>query len=889
MDQRSNSFTKLKDLARSNEGVEKDSRNELMWGLMGSYLSPDIHTIQRSIVNHIEYTLASTRFNFDQEKAYRATAHSVRDRLIESWNDTNQYFDSQDVKRVNYLSLEFLMGRFLQNNLANMDLETNYKEAVKEMGFAMEDLFLTEKDPALGNGGLGRLAACFLDSMASLDYPAWGYGIRYTYGMFQQEIRDGFQIERPDYWLTQGNPWEIERSDVRYPIRFYGSVTSVASDDDTNRAKWEGGEVVQAVACDNPVPGYDTFNTINLRLWRAAPSSEFNLTLFNEGNYLQAVDSRQRAESITYVLYPNDSTANGKELRLKQQYFFVSATIQDIIRRFLKKDREWEDFPEKNAIQLNDTHPSIGIPELMRVLVDEYGLNWDRAWNITTQTFAYTNHTILPEALEKWSASLLGHLLPRHLEIIYEINWRFLQTVEAQWPGDAERLRKMSIIQEGGDKMIRMANLSIVGSHAVNGVAELHSELVKHSVFPEFYEMWPEKFQNKTNGVTPRRWVNSANPGLSDLITRKLLTGDWTKNLGLLAGLRDFADDAATQEEWMAVKRANKCRLAATIKSVLGIEVNPDALFDIQVKRIHEYKRQLMNCLYCIHRYLQLKQMTPEERATQVPRVTLFGGKAAPAYHMAKNIIKLIGDVGEVVNNDPEIGDLYKVVFLPNYNVSNAEIIIPASDISQHISTAGMEASGTSNMKFAMNGGLIIGTMDGANVEMAAEMGEENMFIFGARLEEIPALRHEVQFGAPKPLGPELAVVYDQLKGGVFGSPERAKVLLDTLKRGNDYYLLTHDFKDYCRAQREVDTCFKDKARWARMSILSTAGMGKFSSDRTIHQYAEEIWGVQPTPRPNPADGGAAPKRSRSFANFDPNAYAGEAAEDAAAGLEINL
>lgn len=488
---RSSSFSNLQDSVPRprEEEVEDGSRKELMWSLMDSYLSPDVHTIQRSIVNHVEYTLASTRMDFDTEKAYRATAHSVRDRLIESWNDTNQYFDAKDVKRVNYLSLEYLMGRFLQNSLANMDLETNYKEALLQMGYAMEDIYTSEKDPALGNGGLGRLAACFLDSLASLDLPAWGYGLRYTYGMFQQEIVDGLQVERPDYWLTQGNPWEIERHDVRYQVRFYGKSVPVVSGGSTQRGKWEGGEVVQAIACDNPIPGYDTYNTINLRLWRAAPGSEIDLAAFNQGNYLGAVESRQRAESITAVLYPNDSTANGKELRLKQQYFFVSATLQDIMRRFLKKERRWEEFSEKNAIQLNDTHPSIGIAELMRLLVDEQGLGWDEAWAVTTATFAYTNHTILPEALEKWSVEMMTHLLPRHMEIIYEINWRFMQLCEATWPGDVERMRKLSIIQEGHEKMVRMAHLSIIGSHVVNGVAELHSELVKHSVFPDFFEL----------------------------------------------------------------------------------------------------------------------------------------------------------------------------------------------------------------------------------------------------------------------------------------------------------------------------------------------------------------------------------------------------------------
>lgn len=836
---------------------------------MASYLSTDVHTIQRSIVNHVEYTLASTRFDIDERRAYLAAAHSCRDRLIESFNDTQQHFDETDCKRVSYLSLEFLLGRMFQNALLNMDIDDNYKQALKELGFNLEILYEQERDPALGNGGLGRLAACFLDSMATLDLPAFGYGIRYTYGIFRQEINDGYQQERPDYWLTYGNPWEIERPDVSFPVRFYGTVSN---DPITGRCKWEGGEVVHAVAYDTPIPGHDTFNTINLRLWKAVPGSEFDLAKFNEGDYVTAVNARQRAETITSVLYPSDSTRHGKELRLKQQYFFVCATLQDLITKFRKRqpDRPWTDFPKKNAIQLNDTHPSIGIPELYRILVDEEGLSFDDAAPIVQATFSYTNHTVLPEALEMWSTEVLGNLLPRHLQIIYEINFRFLQEVERRFPGDTDRLARYSLINEQGQKSVRMANLSICCSHTVNGVADLHSKLIITDVFPHFYELWPEKFQNKTNGVTPRRWIHMANPRLSALLTDTLGSEEWIKELGLVSGIKDFADDDDFKRQWMEVKAHNKRRLAALIQRSVGITVNPRALFDVHVKRIHEYKRQLLNCLYVIYRYQQIKAMSSEQRRRVVPRVTMFAGKAAPAYVMAKHIIKLIHDVGAVVNNDPDVGDLLKVIFIPDYNVSNAEIIIPASDISQHISTAGTEASGTSNMKFAMNGGLILGTMDGANVEMAEEIGEENMFIFGALPADVATVRHELKYRSPKPLGAAMAIVLDMLNGGVFCPRERIQSILDCLRPANDNYILTADFPSYVAAQERVDAAFRDQDEWARMSILTAGSMGKFSTDRTIAEYARDIWQVEQQARPDPRT--ATMQRVRSFPNMDPNA-----------------
>jgi glycogen phosphorylase len=736
----------------------------------------------------------------------------------------------------------------------------------------------------------------------------------YTYGIFKQLIRDGAQVEYPDRWLTFGNPWEIERVDVAYPVRFYGSVRTDGNHaDGSEKRVWEGGEVVVAVAYDNPIPGYDTFNTINLRLFRAAPSREFDLASFNTGDYMKAVEQRQRAETISSVLYPSDATHSGKELRLKQQYFFVSATLRDIMRRFKRMNyqqthpagsssaaggtvsyssvqlttEQWRRFPEKNALQLNDTHPTIGIPELMRILVDEEGLEWNFAWAITQETFGYTNHTVLPEALEKWSVDLLGHLLPRHLEIIYKINWHHLEAVKARFGDDSHILQELSLVEEGPCKMIRMANLGIVGSHAVNGVAELHTELLKSDVFPHFYAMYPERFQNKTNGVTPRRWMNQVscasspsrkngglmsefsstfflflfclqcNPGLSSLITKWLDSDAWLKNLDMLGGLRSVAEHPELQRDWMAVKKANKQRLAHYIESACGVKVSADALFDVQVKRIHEYKRQQMNALYCIHRYRWMKSLSPQERAKVLPRVTIFGGKAAPAYEMAKRFIRLIHRIGAIVNNDPEIGDLYKVVFIPNYNVSLAEVICPASDISQHISTAGMEASGTSNMKFAMNGGLIIGTMDGANVEIAQETDAENHFIFGALAEEVNGLRadrrNQKSSGRPAPPhSPELQGVINELSSGKFGPLDDVGPILSTLEYGNDWYLTAHDFPSYVKAQEEVDRVYRNQVEWARRSILTVAGMGKFSTDRTIAEYARDIWRISACRRPKP-------------------------------------
>eukprot|EP00357_Protocruzia_adherens_P001389 CAMPEP_0115014494 /NCGR_PEP_ID=MMETSP0216-20121206/26115_1 /TAXON_ID=223996 /ORGANISM="Protocruzia adherens, Strain Boccale" /LENGTH=939 /DNA_ID=CAMNT_0002384251 /DNA_START=165 /DNA_END=2984 /DNA_ORIENTATION=+ len=848
------------------EGDTPSKKDEKLWELMSSYQGSDMKSIQRSIVNHVEYTLARTRFNFESKGAYQATAFSIRDRLIESWNDTQQHFTSVDTKRVYYLSMEFLLGRLMQNALINLDIENNYKDALLDLGYKLEDIYEEEVDPALGNGGLGRLAACFLDSMASLDYPAWGYGLRYNYGIFRQAIVKGYQCELPDYWLKDLNPWEIERDDIQYKIRFYGHIRKYKDARGIERSIWEGGEEVLATAFDIPIPGWDTFNTINLRLWKSGPSNEFDFSLFNHGDYFKAVESRQRAEYITSVLYPNDNTMQGKELRLKQEYFFVAATIKDVLRRFGKKSRDWSELPEKVAIQLNDTHPAIGIPELLRVLIDEEHMEWSHAWDLVNRTFAYTNHTVLPEALEKWSVDLLQHLLPRHLEIIYLINFYFLESVKKQWPDKPEVLTNMSLIEESTPKMVRMANLCIVSSHAVNGVAELHSNLIKSKLFKLFHQFFPGKFQNKTNGVTPRRWIYCANRPLADLITRYLGDNQWLHDLDLLGNLNPYQNDPDFVRDWKEVKMTAKKGLAEWVKKNCGFEIPTDSLYDVMVKRIHEYKRQLLNALYCIHRYLSIKDMTKEERQHVVPRVTFCGGKAAPGYYSAKKIIKLFNSISDVVNNDPDIGDLFKVVFLPNYCVSAAQVIIPAAELNQHISTAGTEASGTSNMKFAMNGGLIIGTMDGANVEIAEECGVQNMFIFGADVKAVHDIRSNLHKGGDVKIGTRLKRVLETIKSGRFGDAGEYSTLVDPLFEGNDFYLVCHDFYSYVEAQEKVDESYKKPEEWWAKSIAMTAGSGKFSSDRTIREYAEQIWGLEPCSIPKPSL--SAMQRIRSFPNM---------------------
>eukprot|EP00190_Bangiopsis_sp_CCMP1999_P005735 CAMPEP_0198725658 /NCGR_PEP_ID=MMETSP1475-20131203/2918_1 /TAXON_ID= ORGANISM="Unidentified sp., Strain CCMP1999" /NCGR_SAMPLE_ID=MMETSP1475 /ASSEMBLY_ACC=CAM_ASM_001111 /LENGTH=873 /DNA_ID=CAMNT_0044487465 /DNA_START=98 /DNA_END=2719 /DNA_ORIENTATION=- len=825
----------------SGDGSEKE---KMLYNLMTQYLARDVPSIQRQIVNHVEYTLARTRYNFDYLHAYQATAISVRDRLIESWNDTQQFFTEKDVKRVYYLSMEFLMGRYLNNALLNMGVSNQFQGALRGLGFDIDEVCDHERDPGLGNGGLGRLAACFMDSLATLNYPAWGYGIRYKYGMFEQRIsKDGYQIEIPDYWLTYGNPWEIERLDVSYPVKFYGEVRH-----NGDRYEWTGCDVVRAVAYDSPIPGYDTYNTLNLRLWAAVPATEFDLDSFSRGDYYAAVAQKEAAEKISSVLYPNDNTEVGKELRLKQQHFFVSATLQDVIRRFKKKNRPLTELHTKVAIQLNDTHPTIGIAELMRLLMDTEGMGWSAAWSTTTKVFSYTNHTVLPEALEKWSVSLMERLLPRHMQIIYEINRRHLESIAQKFPGDGDKLTRMSIIEEGYTKMVRMAVLAVVGSHKVNGVAAIHSGLVKSRLFPDFNKEDPNKFLNMTNGVTPRRWMQNANPALSEVISRWLETDEWVTNYDLCRGLEQFVENADMQREFREAKLANKKRLAERIKKEFGVDVDCNAMFDIQVKRIHEYKRQLLNIISIICRYNAIKRMSPEEKKNAVPRVCVIGGKAAAGYITAKHIIRLINGVSKVVNNDPDVGDLLKVFFMTNYNVTLAEVIIPANDISQHISTAGMEASGTSNMKFVMNGGLIIGTMDGANIEIREEIGDDNMFIFGLLEEEVDKARNDLKYGGYQVNDSRLQEAIKQIEQNKYSGSDVSEPLVKNLQSYHDYYLVTRDFASYMDAQAKVDKEYKDHTAWVKKTITSVARMGKFSSDRTIREYAEQIWDLEQAP-----------------------------------------
>ncbi|KAK0943059.1 Non-essential glycogen phosphorylase [Friedmanniomyces endolithicus] len=803
---------------------------------------------EAGVVRHIETTLARSLFNCDEAAAYAGTALALRDRLIIEWNRTQQQQTFADPKRVYYLSLEFLMGRALDNAILNVGMKDVAKQGLEELGFRMEDVISQERDAALGNGGLGRLAACFLDSLATLNYPAWGYALRYRYGIFRQEIVDGYQVEVPDYWLDF-NPWEFPRHDVTVDVQFYGGVRKYTDDSGKQLSVWENGEIVTAVAYDAPIPGYGTRTTNNLRLWSSKAShGEFDFTKFNSGEYEASVADQQRAETISAVLYPNDSLDRGKELRLKQQYFWCAASLFDIVRRFKKSKKAWKEFANQVAIQLNDTHPTLAIPELMRILLDQESLEWDEAWSITQATFGYTNHTVMPEALEKWSVPLVQHLLPRHLQIIYDINFHFLQYVERNFPKEREMLSRVSIIEESEPKRVRMAFLAVIGSHKVNGVAELHSDLVRTTIFKDFVKIYgPDKFTNVTNGITPRRWLHQANPRLSALIASKLGGHDFLRDLNLLHKVEAYVDDEEFRKEFRAIKYANKVRLAKYTKEVEGITVNPSSLFDIQVKRIHEYKRQQLNIFGVIHRYLELKSMSPEARSKVQPRVSFFGGKAAPGYWMAKMVIHLINEVGKVVNADPDIGDLLKVVFLSDYNVSKAEIITPASDISEHISTAGTEASGTSNMKFVLNGGLIIGTCDGANIEITREVGEDNIFLFGNLAEDVEDLRHAHFYGDSFHLDPSLQRVFDTIRSGTFGDAGPFSGLVDSIVDHGDYYLVSDDFKSYVETQGLIDEAYKDQEAWLTRTITAVSRMGFFSSDRCIDEYAEMICEFLPT------------------------------------------
>ncbi len=817
---------------------------EIMWDLIATYRSMDRDGLLESMANHIEFSQCKNRYTAEDFDIFRSFALSIRDRLVEFWNDTQQTYHRKKCKQVYYLSLEYLIGRSLKNNLLNLGISDAGEDAIRKIGYDLEEIQELEHDAGLGNGGLGRLAACFLESMATLELPAHGYGIRYEFGIFKQQFENGAQVEAPDNWLEEGYPWEIPRWEVVYPVHFFGQVKEIINKKGNSKRVWVETEEVLAMAYDVPIAGYGNHTVNNLRLWSAKPSKSFDFQLFNSGDYIQAVEETQRSGTISKVLYPNDQGFSGKELRLKQQYFFVAASLQDIIRRFKTHSENFESFPEHVAIQLNDTHPSIAIPELMRIFVDEEDLEWNEAWSITTRVFAYTNHTVLPEALERWSVDLMGRLLPRHLEIIYEINDLFLESVKKQFPDDADLLRRISFIEENDHKQIRMPYLSIVGSHTINGVAELHTELLKTTVFKDFYKLFPERFQNKTNGITPRLWLRNVNPELSKIITAKIGDG-WITELQQLRRLEAFADEPEFQQSWRSVKRLKKEQLAYWLKQNGGISIDPESLFDVQIKRIHEYKRQLLNILHVIFLY---NQMLEHPELPFVPRTFLFGGKAAPGYYMAKLIINLANDVARVVNHDPAMHGRLKVVFVPNYNVSVAEKMIPATDISQHISTAGTEASGTGNMKFILNGALILGTMDGANIEIAEEVGAENIFTFGMSSDEVSSLaKSGYNPRVSYQHNPGLREALSMINTGYFNrdKPHLYNDLYNSLVF-EDKYMLLEDFASYVECQQRVIKTWQDPEKWTRMSILNTAASGKFSSDRTIAEYAKDIWELEP-------------------------------------------
>jgi glycogen phosphorylase len=801
--------------------------------------------LKEDILRHIQCTLGRDPSAPDKYSCFMALAYSVHDRLMEQWGRTQRFLYDTLKKRVYFLSLEFLPGRFLKNYLISLNMLEKARATLNDLGFDLDEIEEEEWDAGLGNGGLGRLASCFMDSFACLKLPGSGYGIRYDYGIFHQILEDGYQREQCDNWVRRGNPWEIQRRERLEPIRFYGRSESYIDRNGKHRYRWTGGEIVLAMACDILVPGHGSDYVTNMRLWAAQSSHEFNLQEFNQGDYVGAVQEKVLSENISKVLYPSDEMESGKELRLKQQYFFVAATLQDIIRRYKKQNPSFDDFPNSVAIQLNDTHPSIAIPELMRLLMDDEGLEWDEAWSICQKTFAYTNHTVLPEALETWPVDLIGRLLPRHLEIICEINRRFLEIVN-QTNGDEPDLpAKLSIIKEGADRLVRMSHLAIVGSHAVNGVAALHTEILKNGLFKDFDRIFPNRIQNVTNGVTPRRWLHQANPGLGQLIA-SVIGPEWIQDLTQLERLAPYADDREFRAAWIRTRRENKKRLARYILRKTGIGVDPETMFDVHIKRLHEYKRQLLNVLHVITLYNQIKS-SPD--AVFTPRTVLFAGKAAPAYHQAKRIIKLINSVAEVINRDPDMRGRLRAIFLPNYCVSQAEKIIPAADLSEQISTAGTEASGTGNMKMALNGALIIGTMDGANVEILEAVGRENIFLFGLNSEEVASMRaqgyNSREFYSKDP---ELKKVLDMIGDGCFSPWDHQlfKPIVSALLDQGDYYMLLADYRSYITAQQEASRAYQNSDDWARRSILNTARMGGFSSDRAVLQYAERIWNVEP-------------------------------------------
>ncbi|MDM8545122.1 glycogen/starch/alpha-glucan phosphorylase [Candidatus Venteria ishoeyi] len=805
--------------------------------------------LQEGIIHHLSYTIAKDPHTVTPRDWFNIIAYTVRDFLTKQWMKTTRQMYQEDSRRIYYLSMEFLMGRALVNNMLNMDVYDLCREALGALNLPetlLADIEEMESDPALGNGGLGRLAACFLDSMATLNLPGYGYGIRYEYGMFYQRLEKGQQVEQPDNWLRYANPWEFPRAEILYTVHFGGRVEKHYDAQQHLRYKWIDTEPVMAMAYDTPVAGYGGESVNTLRLWSAKSSRDFNLQSFNQGEYLKAVEDKTNSENLSKVLYPDDSTDIGRTLRLRQEYFFVAATVKDILRRYLSVHDDLSKLPEKVAIQLNDTHPALVVPELMRLLMDLHQFEWDEAWSITTRTCAYTNHTLLPEALETWPVSLFESLLPRHLQIIYEINWRLLQDIQRQYPGDSGLAQRMSLIDEDGERRVRMAHLAVVGCHKVNGVAALHTELLKTTLFADFERFYPGKLVNKTNGITPRRWLNEANPALTHLINEHI-GKDWLRHLEQLKQLEPLADNADFRTAFQAVKQQNKQRLIDFIQKKLNISLREDALFDVQIKRIHEYKRQLLNVLHIITRYNRIR--TTGVKQNIIPRVVIFGGKAAPGYAQAKLIIKLINDVAAIINHDQQVGDKLKVVFIPNYDVSNAQRIIPAADLSEQISTAGTEASGTGNMKLALNGALTIGTLDGANIEIHDEVGADNIFIFGLTTEGVHQLCQ--QGYNPRDYyqkNYELKQALDMIAEGHFSpeQPDRFRPLVHSLLDGGDYYLLLADYADYIACQERVDALYQQPEEWTRKAIINVANMGKFSSDRTIAEYAKEIWKVEP-------------------------------------------
>lgn len=807
-------------------------------------LDMNIDALAEDIKRYYGIHLAQDKGSASGHYLYSALALTLRDRLFERMKHTKHTYAESHCKQAYYLSMEFLMGRAMGNAALNLGIEDDLKKALVDLGLNFEELAEMEHDAGLGNGGLGRLAACFIDSCATLQLPVTGYGLRYEYGMFQQRIENGYQQEMPDHWLRDGNPWELERPEFTQRVKFGGHTEFHRNASGWMEVQWVDTNDVLAVPYDLPIPGYRNGTVNKLRLWKAAATDEFNLEDFNAGSYTDAVAAKNEAENISMVLYPNDASENGKELRLRQQYFLASASLQDILDYWVTTHGDdFTHFAEKNCFQLNDTHPTVAVAELMRLLIDEHGLSWEAAWDITSKTMAYTNHTLLPEALERWPVNLFGRLLPRILEVIYEINARFLREVANHWPGDRERLARLSIIEEGPQQQVRMAHLAIVGSFSVNGVAALHSELLKKGLFKDFFALWPHKFNNKTNGVTQRRWMAWCNPALSELISTKI-GEDWITDLSQLKKLAPLATDPAFQTQWSAAKRINKQKLADLVKQSCGVTFNPDAMFDIQVKRIHEYKRQLLNVLHVIHLYEQIKTGQTEG---MVKRCVLFGGKAAPGYVMAKQIIKLINNVANVVNNDPNVSDWLKVVFLPNYQVSAMEVICPAADLSEQISTAGKEASGTGNMKFMMNGAITIGTLDGANIEIREEVGDDNFFLFGLDEQEVDMTRQHYNPQAIINNDPELKRVVDLLRGGHFNQfePGCFDNLINAFTSSYDPWMTVADFRSYVDAQHQAGLAYQDKARWAQMSILNSAHSGKFSTDRTMDEYNQEIWKLE--------------------------------------------